>query len=334
MSEDRIDGPATFDGSVLLAATIKEVAVGILVVDASLTVRLWNRWMSDASGIGPHQALGHTLDALFPDTRLRSLQRKVKQVLMIGHQAFFDARVTGALLPLRRAAPLQGETVWIQQTWTLTRVDDAAGEPVVCISISDETAAIQAERDREEAHERLKLIARTDSLTQLLNRPTICGLLSDELQRSRRSPRDTSVLLFDIDHFKRVNDTYGHLAGDAVLRAVGAASTRQMRQTNRAGRYGGEEFLIVLTDTGADGALIAAGRMLQAIRDIVVEWEGQVIPVRASIGVSTARPGDSVESVLARADEALYAAKDGGRDCVRVERAEVEAPPAADPPAA
>jgi diguanylate cyclase (GGDEF)-like protein/PAS domain S-box-containing protein len=322
VSEDRVTPAPDVDGAVLLAAAVERVAVGILVVDAHLRVRLWNQWMSDASGISADEAVGQRLDHLFPDTPLRSMKRKVRQVLLLGHQAFFDARVHGALLPLRRAAPLQGHATWIQQTCTLSRVADAVGEHLICLSISDETAAIQAERERRAAHERLKRISRTDSLTQLLNRRTICGALTHELQRGRRSDRVTSVLLFDIDHFKEVNDTHGHLGGDAVLRAVGEATTGVLRQTDQAGRYGGEEFLIVLADTGPAGALLAAHRVVEAIRDIEVEWAGAVIPVRASVGVSTVRAGDTVETLLARADAALYAAKDAGRDCVRIEAAE------------
>jgi len=333
VSENRVATVPEVDGPALLAAVVERVAVGILVVDARLRVRLWNQWMSDASGFSTERAVGQRLDELFPDTPLQAVKRKVRQVLMIGNQAFFDARIHGALLPLRRSAPLQGDAIWIQQTCTLSRVEDATGDQLVCISISDETAAIQAERERHEAHERLKKVARTDSLTQLLNRPTICSLLDDELQRDQRTGHDTSVLLFDIDHFKQVNDTHGHLAGDAVLRAVGEACARVMRQTDQAGRYGGEEFLIVLNDTAAPGALNAAERVVQAIRDTVVEWQGDVIPVRASVGVSTARHGDTVETLLARADAALYAAKDAGRDCVRVEAPEAVAPDEAGSPA-
>lgn len=303
----------------LLAATLDHAAVGLLVVDSRLRVVLWNRWMADTSGVPRSWAVGRALPEIFPGCSMRRLHRKVRGVLALGNQAFIDARRGEPLFPLSRPSPLEGDDIAIAQSCTLAPLA-APGDPagLVCISVTDHTAAVHAERALQQAHADLQKTARTDTLTGLLNRPTVCGILEEELRRRARTAAPLSVLLFDIDHFKRVNDTWGHLGGDAVLREVGAAARRNARETDRPGRYGGEEFLVVLPDTDAAGAQLAARRLRASIRDLHVVWAGQHIPVTASFGVATARDAESVESLLNRADEALYGAKRDGRDCVRI----------------
>ncbi len=171
-----------------------------------------------------------------------------------------------------------------------------------------------------------------DSLTGCFTRRHALGLLDTELRRAERSGLPLSVVMFDIDHFKQLNDRYGHFAGDAVLAAVG----RQLRELLRASdircRYGGEEFLVVLPDTGQAGALRVAESLRQALAETPVVWEGRRLAVTASFGVATARRGErDPRALLARADQVLYEAKQAGRNTVR---AFPEAPSAAVPAAA
>lgn len=302
----------------ILAAALRHAAMGLLVVDEQLTVVQWNLWMADTSGISESDALGRTLPALFPGAQLARVQRKVRQVVLLGNQAFFDARVHGAVFPLRRPSPLHGGDGWIQQSCTLTPINIDA-RPLVCITVTDETAAVLAERRAREAHEALAASAERDGLTGLLNRAAICRRLELELGRAARYGQPLSIVLFDIDHFKAVNDTHGHLGGDAALRSVGDATGSVARESDHAGRYGGEEFLLVLPHTDAPGATVAAERLQARIRDLAVPHEGNLIRLTSSFGIAQGHPEESVNDVLLRADRALYAAKHRGRDCIVVD---------------
>ncbi|WP_041785553.1 ligand-binding sensor domain-containing diguanylate cyclase [Rhodospirillum centenum] len=169
-------------------------------------------------------------------------------------------------------------------------------------------------RELELANRRLEQLANTDPLTGILNHRAFWAALEAEWDRACRYGRVFSVLQIDMDHFKRVNDTYGHAAGDAVLQTLTDRVGRLLRSVDRFGRLGGEEFAVLLPDTGYEGAVQVAERILDAIRTEPVLFEGTAIPISASIGGSSLRPDDAnVNVILHRADAALYAAKGRGR---------------------
>jgi len=170
---------------------------------------------------------------------------------------------------------------------------------------------ITADSDLASGREQRALI---DELTGLENRKAGEQSALREIARARRTGRPLSFVLFDVDHFKRVNDTYGHLAGDAVLRAVSRTMTQLPRGGDTAVRWGGEEFLIILTDVGLDGARVFAERVRRAIEVMTFADVGSVT---ISAGVSELEIGeDEPDSAIARADAALYQAKSGGRNRV------------------
>jgi diguanylate cyclase (GGDEF)-like protein len=157
-----------------------------------------------------------------------------------------------------------------------------------------------------------------DALTGLLNRGAILERLEMLGGLSRRTQEPLSVIIADIDHFKDINDRWGHLTGDAVLREVSRRLQTQTRQSDHVGRYGGEEFLFVLYPCGADNVMIAAERFRRAIADdpvIIADQAPRGIRVTISLGVATSSQGDfNQAALLARADAALYASKRAGRD--------------------
>lgn len=160
--------------------------------------------------------------------------------------------------------------------------------------------------------------ARTDALTGLNNRGEFQRQLKEEEERARRYHRSLSLLMLDVDHFKHVNDTHGHQAGDEVLRALAARLREQIRPVDHAARYGGEEFVVILPETSNEGALDLAERLRMAVAGTVVPVaEGRTIPITISIGVATF-PADagSEAALIAAADAALYAAKQGGKNRV------------------
>ena len=162
-------------------------------------------------------------------------------------------------------------------------------------------------------------MALTDSLTGVFNRRYVNAHLPRLLERAIDSHKPVSVLMFDIDHFKVVNDTYGHAIGDEVLREVSARASRNLRTFDLVARLGGEEFIVILPDTDGEAALIVAERLRSRIADTpfaVSAGRGE-INVTVSIGISIGgRLGDTAEGLVRRADEALYEAKRSGRNCV------------------
>jgi diguanylate cyclase (GGDEF)-like protein/PAS domain S-box-containing protein len=175
---------------------------------------------------------------------------------------------------------------------------------------------VQDITEKVNAQQELERLASTDSLTSLHNRQHLMRKLAAELRRSRRYSSPLSMLILDLDHFKRVNDTFGHLAGDSVLREVASRITGALRESDFAGRYGGEEFCVVLPETPLAGAVRIAERLLNRIMNPPVQCgpEGEV-EVTCSIGAAEAA-SDNVEELLGRADEMLYEAKRNGRNRV------------------
>lgn len=168
--------------------------------------------------------------------------------------------------------------------------------------------------------ETLRTQSLRDPLTGLFNRRYLEASLDREVQRSTRRQQPLSVLMLDVDHFKRFNDSHGHDAGDALLAQFGALLGRSVRNEDVACRYGGEEFTILLQETDARQALERANEICAAVRALDVQHRRQTLgPVTVSIGVATApQAGTSPEELLRAADRALYAAKHGGRDQVRL----------------
>ena len=165
----------------------------------------------------------------------------------------------------------------------------------------------------------LQLQASTDDLTSVANRRSFMARLGIEFQRlARHGEMRCSLVALDIDLFKQVNDRYGHAAGDAVLRHVTQLMRQVTRQGDLVGRTGGEEFMLLLPDTGPDDALALARRLCETVAQTPAPWQGAGIAVTLSAGVSLMRAGDaSVDDALARADHALYEAKHAGRNTVR-----------------
>jgi len=169
-----------------------------------------------------------------------------------------------------------------------------------------------------EAREELREKASKDLLTMLPNRAAIVGTLEQEVSRCHRDQRSVGVILLDIDHFKKVNDTFGHFAGDAVLRETAARLRGSMRPYDQVGRYGGEEFLVVLPNCELEQAANQAERMRQRLEESKVRADaGTEISISASFGVTISDLSDRSPDLFVRvADEALYRAKAGGRNRV------------------
>jgi two-component system cell cycle response regulator len=171
------------------------------------------------------------------------------------------------------------------------------------------------------AHDTLQYESAHDALTSLWNRGAIIGFLKNEIERQQRSSQPLGVMMADVDHFKKINDTYGHLVGDAVLKEVGHRLAGGVRTYDSVGRYGGEEFLVIVPGCKAADLVASAERLRRSIAQTKVETSAGLIAVTLSIGIASG--GDDgerqkSEHLLRAADTALYAAKAEGRNRVGV----------------
>jgi len=167
-------------------------------------------------------------------------------------------------------------------------------------------------------YKKAMLLAYCDALTGIRNRSTFEESFERELHLAQRHQQDLTLLVIDIDHFKQVNDQHGHALGDKVIIEVANRIQASIRTTDMLFRYGGEEFVAILNNSDCDEALEVAERILDSVRDNVVEYQGQELSVSVSIGLTCLNQLDVRESLFNRAEHALYEAKNLGRDQVKV----------------
>ena len=169
---------------------------------------------------------------------------------------------------------------------------------------------------------RLKFMAQHDPLTGIYNRNKLYEYLNNELRLYQRYQRHFAVIFFDVDDFKRVNDSYGHNEGDRALSQLASIVNQELRETDHFGRWGGEEFLIVLPEARLATALLIAEKLRQAIASYDFRFDNH--PITCSFGIAEVQEGDTIESLIHRADEALYFAKSEGKNCTRCAQSSAE----------
>ncbi|MDT8429212.1 MAG: diguanylate cyclase [Pseudomonadales bacterium] len=185
--------------------------------------------------------------------------------------------------------------------------------------VSERTLSLQqANEALNQANQRLQRLVATDYLTGISNRRNFIYQAERLLQRVQTQAGNLCLVMLDLDHFKRVNDDYGHEAGDHVLQRCAAEVTGCIRPMDLFGRYGGEEFLVLLPDTTLTEARQIAERIRLAVKDMKVVYQDQVITVTISLGIAVWTADLSLDDLITQADQAMYAAKKAGRDCCRV----------------
>ncbi|KQQ13380.1 diguanylate cyclase [Methylobacterium sp. Leaf123] len=303
--------------------------------------------VSPTRGRGDYAGLGWIVVALQPlDTALAGADRLTGLILLLGLSAAVLGVVGIGLVAGRLSRPLTQLTEAVDRIGRQTNArmtNRVHGSPEVLrlstalrsllrrIGTAEEDArqiraessdAVHAAEDRvrrlgADLHA-MQVLADTDGLTGLLNRRAFLPLANDAMSYFKRYRRGICVLMIDIDHFKRVNDLYGHAAGDEVIRQVSRIIRDAIRTTDKAARFGGEEFVVLLRETDVQGAAIFADRIRQTVAGTVFEPDGQCLRATISIGMAGAEvTDDDIDRTIERADRALYAAKSAGRNCVR-----------------
>lgn len=253
------------------------------------------------------------LAAIYPAVFLFGVFRlKTSQFLWLSFLAVASFALVGVLLMIQRPQELDLQ-MFILELIVL------AGILPWCSVIGGQISKLRdrmqdTNRELQHALQTISELAVRDDLTQLFNRRYLMELLGRQQDLADRGHYRFCVCLIDLDHFKRINDHYGHLGGDTVLIEFSRLLSRNMRSIDYLARFGGEEFVLVLVDTNLNGAVEVAERVRSLVKELRFPGLDPNLVITASIGVTAYMPGERIDDVLARADEALYEAKTRGRD--------------------
>jgi len=300
----------------MLMGMLDSIDVGVVVLDRNFDILVWNHFMSSHSGMRGEHVVKKNIFDLFPELPDKWLKNKAKSVHMLRNRAFTTWEQRPYLFKFKNYRPITGAAEYMYQNITFFPVASMDGKVhQIGMIIYDVTDMAVNKIELEAANDELAMLSRTDRLTLLNNRGHWEECLVNEFMRVKRTKQATSLIMFDIDHFKNVNDTYGHQAGDEVIRRTSATLRRTIRKTDIAGRYGGEEFCVILVDTNAENSLKLAERLRKAIERMTVKHDTHEIKFTISIGISELSEKTADHAAwLEESDKALYFCKENGRN--------------------
>jgi diguanylate cyclase (GGDEF)-like protein len=303
-----------------LLAITQSIDVGVVVFDVDFTVVVWNTFIENHSGVPARVAQGQPFFKLFPEVDRAWFSRKVESVATLGSPSFTIWEQRPYLLKFESYQPITGSEPFMYQNTTLFPLRSINNQVEhICLVIYDVTEVATNRRQLQAANVQLQKLSSTDRLTGLYNRGHWEEALKHEYARHSRYGNDCTLIMFDIDHFKQVNDTFGHPAGDRVIQRVADVVREHVRDSDICGRYGGEEFALLLPDTDKEGGHILAERLRASIEAMVVHHDGHPIRFTISLGVADLqRPAADYQELTERADRALYTSKRSGRNRVTV----------------
>jgi diguanylate cyclase (GGDEF)-like protein len=295
---------------------IQTMDVGLVVIDVEYRIQVWNGFMANHSGKAPHDVIGKNLFATFDTIPETWFRHKAESVFLLKNRAFTTWEQRPFLFRFKNYRPITGTAETMYQNITLMPLVSADGKVNhIGIIIYDVTDMAVGKMQLEQANDELETLSRTDRLTGLNNRGYWEECLIAEFKRVHRTKAPCTLVLFDIDHFKKVNDTYGHQAGDEVIRITAKLLTECKRTTDIAGRYGGEEFAVILIDTLPEGAMVFAERLRKRVESHTVTHDGK--DIRFTISLGLAQCGEDIrdhQRWIECSDQALYKAKQSGRN--------------------
>ncbi|MDC7124408.1 MAG: diguanylate cyclase [Spirochaetales bacterium] len=298
---------------------IDAVNQGIVLIDQQYRIVGWNRWMEIHSGITSQDIANSNLFEKYPNLDNSTFVRSCKSVFKFGNYIFFSQKLHNYLFPFESIGAYTTRHNMMQQRCTIAPIRSDEEITNIVITVQDVTESVYLENE-------LKMMSQSDSLTGISNRRFFDSRISEEFSRCARSHKALSLLLFDIDDFKRINDNYGHQYGDIILKEIARICATIVRECDIVARYGGEEFCIVLPDANLIGAESFAERLRRAVESVRVRYkDGGHISVTISLGIAeyTEKMRDEFE-LIANADTAMYEAKTKGKNCVSCFSAEAK----------
>ena len=295
---------------------IQSTDIGIVVLDKDMVIDVYNRFMQVHSNINAEKAIGAIIFDLFPYLDDEWFIRRVKSVFELGIPVYTTWEQRDNVFDFMLRFPINHEVSYMYQNATFIPLHSPRDEvEKVAIVVYDVTDVAVNRLKLEQAKEELLSLSRIDRLTGLYNRGYWEERLQSEFSRWQRSEQAVSLVMFDIDHFKSINDTYGHQLGDEAIIVVADRLRECCREVDICGRYGGEEYVVILPHTGTEGAMIFAERLRQSVAAIELSCQGKSVGFTISLGVaelSSHMPDRA--AWLAAADNALYQSKQSGRN--------------------
>ncbi len=295
---------------------LQNIDVGLVVLDRNYDVCVWNSFMQNHSARRPDEMMGKNLFEEFSEVPEKWFRRKADSVFTLHNSAFTTWEQRPYLFHFECYRPITSIAEYMYQNCTLIPLKDRSGKvDHICLIVYDVTEMAVNRIQIQAANETLRQLSRTDGLTGLLNRKTWESELEEEFQRFTRYHHTSSLLIFDIDHFKKINDNYGHPAGDEVIRQTARLLRETVREIDIPGRYGGEEFVVILVNTDATGARVVAERIRKVIEETTAQYESFDINFTVSLGIAQldGKTSDRTQWID-NADKALYEAKQSGRN--------------------
>jgi diguanylate cyclase (GGDEF)-like protein/PAS domain S-box-containing protein len=289
----------TWETALRSATLLEQAHEAIVGVSADMTINVWNSGAERLYGYREPEATGASMATLLPDTQLEA-ERRISRRVLAGETVERDTQ------------RLCKDGSIVEVSVMSSPIRDGSGAIVAACEIARDISA------RKVADAKLEHLASHDALTGLLNRRAFEIELERAVAFAKRYELETALLIVDIDHFKLINDTYGHRTGDAALRRLSELMRTRLRQTDVIGRLGGDEFAIILPGVETGQARRVAEEILEVVRtDRAIAINGDVVPLTASAGIARIGTGDaSPGELLAETDYALYQAKQAGRDRV------------------
>ena len=295
---------------------LDSIEVGIAVLDRNFTVQVWNKFLENHSAKKAQSVIGGSIFSHFSEIDEAWLRTKIDPVFNLKSPVFIIWEQRPFLFKFTCNRPVTCAAEFMYQNVTIFPIVENNGRVErFCMLVYDVTEQALGKLGMEHLNEELKTASRVDGLTGLFNRRYWQERFDEMYKLCVRRGKPSTALMLDIDHFKRINDTYGHQAGDKVIQMLAALIKRCVRETDLAGRYGGEEFAIILNDSTVEDARAVAERIRQLAQRLTVEHEGESISFTVSLGLAQfSADFKSAMAWLECSDQALYKAKESGRN--------------------
>ena len=293
---------------------------GVIILEEGYHIVFWNKFMAKHSGYSLKNVFGKNIFNVFPDLPEAWMKLKIRSIKLIENFSFISWKQRPYLFKFRHnnhSSGLAGP--YMNQDCTFIPINDrSTGKFYICIIIQDMTDSASMEiklREMQDINKSLEKISNVDALTSIYNRGFIEEKLDKQFKHSFEEKENLCTAIFDIDHFKLVNDTYGHLAGDEVLKNISSTILTILPKHIHFGRYGGEEFLLIFSNTDKKEAIDLSEEIRLSMDNLVTDFKEKKIKVTISIGLSWFnRTQKNYLQMIHEADIALYDSKRNGRN--------------------